>query len=196
MKLVTSNIPKDLLKITPIAVQFFIDHYFDPFSKERVEEIAIRFWKDLYDEAGDTIAYCDFEEDEDNPDGLPDCFNIIFNDNKYRDVRHKVYLKTLFHELCHADQYLSGRLQQKEDNNEEKKPYNLWNGKRFEDDHDYWKQPWEIEAYGTEETAYNKFVELYPELKQKRNKQRYNGRFGVAWFNEQVNKIIKSGSKR
>jgi hypothetical protein len=196
MNLVTSNIPRDLYKITPIAVNFFIDHYFDPVSKARVEEIAIRFWKDGYDEADDTIAYCDYEEDEDNPDGLPDCFEIVFNDKKYRDVRHKVYIKTIFHELCHADQYLSGRLQQKEDTNEEKTPYNLWYGKRFEEEHDYWKQPWEIEAYGTELTAYQKFAELYPELKLKRGKEKYNGRINAPAFNEQVNHIIKNGTTR
>jgi hypothetical protein len=192
MKLVTSNIPKDLYKITPIAVNFFIDHYFQPESKDKVEEIAVRFLKSGYTEGEDTIAYCDFDEDDDEP--TPTCFEIVFNDKRYRDVKFKVYLKTLFHELCHADQYLSGRLQSK--STEEGKFYDLWYGKRFEQTHDYWKQPWEAEAYGTETLSYNKFVELYPELQLKRGKEQYNGRGDAAKFKEKVNLLIQNGTTR
>jgi hypothetical protein len=192
MKLITSNIPKDLLKITPIAVNFFIDHYFTPESKERLEEIAIRFWKTGYTEADDTIAYCDFDEDDD--EDFPSCYEIVFNDKKYRDVRFKVYIKTIFHELCHADQFLSGRLKHKTD--KDGTPYSLWYGKRYEEEFDYWKQPWEIEAYGTEITSFSKFAEVYKELKLRQSKERYNGRGDAKKFGDQVNLLIKNGTTR
>lgn len=178
MKIVTSNVPKELYRLTPIAINFFVEHYFTEKSKRDVEEVAIRFLSTGYDQASDTMAYCDFMPE------TPRCFDIVFNNTLYRDITYKNYLTTIFHELTHADQYLTGRLKCKNPRNSP--PYFVWKNKRYYEDSDYWREPWEIEAYGTEACAYAKFVGLNPELGLKRFKSRYNGRHRIGSIDDKI----------
>lgn len=57
-------------------------------------------------------------------------------------------LKTLAHEMVHVKQYAMGDVNIKG---------TRWLGSKVEDT-DYWIQPWEIEAYGTQPGLWNKFA--------------------------------------
>lgn len=179
MKLKTSNIPSDLLDLTKIAVDFFYENFFTAVTKDRVEEIVVRFAGSTasleYDIDG-SMASCDYEE-EDN--GTHPTDFVIEVANAYRDIKPRYYLQTLFHELTHADQYCSGRLE----NRQTKKhvPYILWEGDRYEETHEYWKQPWEIEAFGMEECAYRSFIEKHKEYGLKYNPS-FLGRKVSKWL--------------
>jgi hypothetical protein len=185
MKIVTSNIPKDLFAITPIAIEFFVEHYFDPVARENVDEIAVRFLSSNYDQDEDTLAYCDYDEDE-NENGIPTSFELIFNNRSYRDIRYKHYITTIFHELCHANQHLTGRL--KIQMNEDGTHTHFWEGKEDKSP-DYWHEPWEIEAYGTEICAYCHFADLYPELQLRRYRSKYNGRSNTLPITPRIKKL-------
>jgi hypothetical protein len=180
-----------LYRITPIAIKFFAEHYFTEKSKNLIDEIAVRFLSTSYTQEQDTIAYCDFTPED---DGVPTSFDLVFNNNLYRDVTYKHYLTTVFHELTHADQYMSGRLKCVSPRNG--LPYFVWNKKRYYDDSDYWKEPWEIEAYGTETCAYSKFVATYPELGLRKYKSVFNGRGALAMrLDDKIDLIMKRGKK-
>ena len=58
-------------------------------------------------------------------------------------------LKTLAHEMTHIKQYAY---------NETNETLTRWKGKKIDSDIDYWVQPWEIEAFGTEVGLFSKFV--------------------------------------
>lgn len=189
MKLITSNIPKELYRITPIAVNFYKEHYFTPKAKDRIEQVSIRFISSGYTEAEDTMAYCDYEEDG----GYPTEYDIVFNNRKYRDIKYKHYITTIFHELTHANQYLTGRMKQVSPKRGD--PYTLWEGKKYAESVPYWNQPWEIEAYGTEACAYAKFADVYPELQLKRYKNKYNGRSVVGPIDDRIDLVMKRGKK-
>ena len=59
-------------------------------------------------------------------------------------------LKTLAHEMTHIKQYAY---------NETNETLTRWKGKKVDSDSiDYWVQPWEIEAFGTEVGLFSKFA--------------------------------------
>lgn len=185
MKLITSNIPKDLYRITPIAINFFIEEYFAPVAKKKIEEISIRFLGPSYQQASDTLAYCDYEDDEGR---IPRVFDIVFNDKANRNIRFRHYITTIFHELTHANQHLTGRLKIVTRKN---KNICIWEGKEYDEEKlTYWKHPWEIEAYGTEIVAYSHFADQYPELQLKRYKTKYNGRHLAQPMDERIDKLL------
>lgn len=178
MKLKTSNIPSDLLDLTKIAIEFYHENFFSEDSKKRVEEIIVRFAGTTdsleYDIDG-SMASCDYEIEDDG--SYPVDFTIEVA-NPYRDIKPLYYLKTLFHEMTHVDQYCSGRLESRQ--TKKHVPYLLWEGDRYEETHEYWKQPWEIEAYGTEECALLSFLEKHKDygIKYKPN---FLGRKASKW---------------
>lgn len=193
MKLKTSNIPRDLLDLTKIAVQFYHDHFFSEDTKKRVEEVIVRFAGTVdsleYDIDG-SMASCDYEIEDDG--SYPVDFTIEIATD-YRDVKPLYYLKTLFHELTHVDQYCSGRLE----NRQTKKhvPYLLWEGDRYEESHEYWKQPWEIEAYGVEECALMSFLDKNKDCNIK-YKPNMMGRAASKWKMPDPNAPKKTRKKK
>ena len=59
-------------------------------------------------------------------------------------------LKTLAHEMTHIKQYAY---------NETNETLTRWKGRKVDSDNmDYWVQPWEIEAFGTEVGLFSKFA--------------------------------------
>jgi hypothetical protein len=183
MKIVTSNVPKDLFKITPIAINFFVENYFEPIAQSRVEEIAVRFLSAGYGHDMDTLAYCDHDEEG----RIPSSYELVFN-NAYRNIKYKHYITTIFHELTHAHQYLTGHLRTVTPKKGD--PYTVWKGKKYTLDFNYWFQPWEIEAYGTETCAYCHFADKFPELELKRYKSKYNGRHLAQPMEDRIKKVM------
>lgn len=81
----------------------------------------------------DQCGFCDYDDDE-----------VILTIAKRLSVREA--LVTLFHEMIHVQQYVSGRLQHG----------SRWLGKVY--DCDYFDLPWEIEAHELEGVMMKKFI--------------------------------------
>jgi hypothetical protein len=79
------------------------------------------------------------------------------------DLHHKIvirlfksenWLRTLFHEMEHARQYLFGELMLEVD-------YVIWQGEMTRRNEEYWFTPWEVEARRVEEELYERFVKKF-----------------------------------
>jgi hypothetical protein len=64
------------------------------------------------------------------------------------------WLRTLFHEMEHARQYLFGELMLEVD-------YVIWQGEMTRRNEEYWFTPWEVEARRVEEELYEGFVKKF-----------------------------------
>jgi hypothetical protein len=166
----TSNLPIDLMEVTKLAVEHYLDRYFKKRTRDRIDEIKIIF-KNVGPRGVEELAYASYE---DNEGRLPTEFLIEFNAT-YIDIPVREYLITLMHEMTHILQYAEGRLKS---NHLSYK----WMGKKFDETgYDYWNLPWEREALAIELGAYATFADKYPELRLERWKPTYEGRKDSGW---------------
>jgi hypothetical protein len=168
MEIETVNVPKDLVAITHVALEFFADNFMSVAQREKIT-VCVEF---QYEKNPDIIAYCDFPP----PDkGLPVDFDLMYS-NKVRDIPIRDYITSIFHEMTHVLQYATGVLS-------ERGALTVWKGKKYSDasDTEYWLQPWEIEAYGMETCAYQYFVAKHPEIALKKYKHTSRGRRRSDW---------------
>lgn len=111
------------------AVKFYAKELFSEKMLENLK-IKIKFHTNLDNSA------CASVEDY-NDSGKPRSFLIeIHSYSSGSDI-----LKAIAHEMIHVKQFACGDLNE---------CLTRWKGNRIEDGLDYWKHPWEIDAYGTE----------------------------------------------
>ena len=147
---------RDLTQLLKLAASSFAEKLISPqLDKNITLNIYIR---DKLDAGG----YCDFEE-EGLP--LPRTFNIDIQ--RTRKKIHMFYV--LAHEMVHLKQMAKGELK---DRYKKTKDVTVWRGETYEDDISYWDQPWEIEAYGLENSLVAKFLIEHNQFKNLRQKQK------------------------
>jgi hypothetical protein len=90
------------------------------------------------------------------------------NNNFYIEIakfkKITTMLRVLAHEMVHVKQYFNKELMEIENNT-------YWCGKKYEK-MSYWDHPWEIEAYGLENSLVAKFIhkfDLYKQLKERKS---------------------------
>ena len=111
----------------------------------------------------DAGGFCDYEID---PTGNPREFNI-----EILRTRKKINMfKVLAHEMVHVKQHAKGEAKDKY--------ITVWFGEKYDDDTSYWDQPWEIEAYGLENSLVAKFLVEHDQFKNLRQKH-------ADWFAEE-----------
>lgn len=176
MRIRTSRVPKDLHKVTKDAVKFFCENFLHPRTAARIESVSIVYRK-FDKEYADSIAYCDPEDSDEQR--RPTIFTIEINE-KYRDMKVREYVLTIFHELVHLRQYATGQLRSLNDGSA------TWKGKNYPEDTVYWLMPWEVEAQGLEVSIYQLFIAKHPGYNLKRYKRRYNGRHMSGWTGAKV----------
>jgi hypothetical protein len=108
----------------------------------------------LFDVAGEISV--DFEKVD--FDGLAGF--CIGDDGEYSihinaEYDNQMVISTIFHELVHVEQIVSGRLVQSTGRNHARWNDESWPSTQYE------KYPWEVEAYGTEKLMYEKWSKLY-----------------------------------
>jgi len=143
-----------LTKLLKMAANFFAEKLISPqLSKNITLNIYI---KDKLDAGG----YCDYEY-EGLP--LPRTFNI-----EIKRIKTKIHMfLILAHEMVHLKQMAKGEMK---DRYKKSKYVTVYRGETYEDDISYWDQPWEIEAYGLEQSLVAKFLiehDQFKTLKQK-----------------------------
>ena len=85
--------------------------------------------------------------------------------------------KVLAHEMVHVKQIAKGEMK---DRYVKSKYVTVWFGEKYsEEDVSYWDQPWEIEAYGLENSLVAKFLIEYDQFKNLRQKH-------SDWFAEEA----------
>jgi hypothetical protein len=145
---------KQLTKLFKIAANHIADNLLSQKLKKNIN-VQIHI-KDNLGAGG----YCDFEEQWPYP---PRDFTIELDRTK---KRIHMFL-ALAHEFVHLKQYAKGEVK---DKLYRRKYVKVWMGQVYDDDVSYWDQPWEIEAYGLENSLIAKFLkehDLFDELKQK-----------------------------
>jgi hypothetical protein len=83
--------------------------------------------------------------------------------------------KVLAHEMVHVKQHAKGEAK---DKFKKDKYITVWFGEKYDDDTSYWDQPWEIEAYGLENSLVAKFLVEHDQFKNLRQKH-------ADWFAEE-----------
>lgn len=118
-------------------------------------------------------GYCDCD-DSDWPN-LPRDFTI-----ELEKTRKRIHMfLALAHEMVHLKQMAKGEMKDKYIKNKYMK---VWQGDLVEDNVTYWDQPWEIEAYGLENSLVAKFLiehDLFHTLNQKPS----------SWFHSKKTKL-------
>ena len=110
-------------------------------SKKMLENIYLRI---QFDKNLDEHGYASVEEYNDS--GKPREFLIEISPL----IGAKEILDTLAHEMVHIKQYVYGETNEK---------LTRWKGEKINsDDVDYYKHPWEIEAYGMSRGLFTNFV--------------------------------------
>jgi hypothetical protein len=145
---------KELSKLFKLAAKSYSEKLISPqLSKNITVKIRI---KDKLDAGG----YCDFE---DNWPYSPRDFIIELN-----RTRKKIHMFTaLAHEMVHLKQFAKSEMK---DKLYKRKYVTVWKGEIYEDI-SYWDCPWEIEAYGLENSLVAKFLtehDVFKELNQKK----------------------------
>jgi len=151
-----------LVKLLKLAAHSYANNLMPP---NIIKNISIRILiKDVLDAGG----YCDYDIDV---AGIPKEFNI-----EILKSRKKISMfKVLAHEMVHVGQVVRGEMK---DKFVRSKCITSWFGVKYEDV-SYWDQPWEIEAYGLENSLVAKFLvehDLFKDLKQRQ----------ADWFAEEL----------
>lgn len=118
----------------------------------------------------DAGGYCDYDQDD---LACPRDFTI-----EICRTRKKINMfKVLAHEMVHVKQIARGEMK---DRYVKSKYVVVWFGEKYsEEDVSYWDQPWEIEAYGLENSLVAKFLVEHDQFKNL--KQRHSD-----WFAEEA----------
>jgi hypothetical protein len=147
---------KELVKLIKLAARFYSSQLISS-SLDKNIQLKIHIIDNL--PAG---GYCDYEED-----GWPQPprnFSIELDRPK---KRIHLFL-ALAHEMVHLKQFAKSEMKEKL---HKRKYVKVWQGQIFDDDISYWDQPWEIEAYGLENSLVAKFLikhDLFDKLNQKK----------------------------
>ena len=146
---------RELTKILRLATYSFSKNLFSPRLASNLK-LDIRI-KDKLDAGG----YCNYVGDS-KP---PRTFMIeIFR------ARKKIHMfSALAHEMVHVKQMAKGEMK---DRYKKTKYVTVWRGETYEDDVHYWDQPWEIEAYGLENSLVAKFLIEHNQFKNLRQRQK------------------------
>jgi hypothetical protein len=154
-----------LVYLLKLAAESFAKNLMSPqLSKNISIKIIVR---DKLDAGG----FCDYEIDR---DGNPREFTI-----ELLRTRKKINMfKVLAHEMVHVKQHAKGEAK---DKFKKDKYITLWFGEKYDDDTSYWDQPWEIEAYGLENSLVAKFLVEHDQFKNLRQKH-------ADWFAEELTK--------
>jgi hypothetical protein len=156
--LITVSGAKDrhLTKLLKLAAQSFADKLLSPQLEKNITVKVII--KDNLDAGG----YCDFIEE-----GLQNPRSFIIDIQRTRKKIHM--FSVLAHEMVHLKQMAKGEMK---DRYRKTKYVTVWRGETYEDDVLYWDQPWEIEAYGLENSLLAKFLIEHNQFKNLRQKQK------------------------
>jgi hypothetical protein len=154
-----------LVYLLKLAAESFAKNLMSPqLSKNISIKIIVR---DKLDAGG----FCEYEVDR---DGNPREFII-----ELLRTRKKINMfKVLAHEMVHVKQHAKGEAK---DKFKKDKYVTLWFGEKYDDDTSYWDQPWEIEAYGLENSLVAKFLVEHDQFKNLRQKH-------ADWFAEELTK--------
>jgi len=146
---------RQLIKLFKLAANHIADNLL---SKQLKKTISVRI--EIKDNLG-AGGYCDFEEQWPYP---PRDFIIELDRTK-----KKIHMfLALAHEMVHLKQYAKGEVK---DKLYKRKYVKVWMGQVYDDEISYWDQPWEIEAYGLENSLIAKFLienDLFDHLNQKK----------------------------
>lgn len=134
---------KNLTKNLKLASNFFANLLL---SKRIVAKLDIQIFVQDKLEAG---GFCFCEDDGKNPRS----FTIEIARNK-REIQ---MIKILAHEIVHVKQYARNEMKE---TSYKKKAVTYWLGELHYDTM-YWDRPWEIEAYGLENSLLVKFLSEY-----------------------------------
>jgi len=146
-----------LTKMLKLAAHSYADKLLSPqLSKNITVQVRIR-------ERGQINAggFCEMDEDT---LVSPRCFNIDIGRTK-----KKIHMFTILaHEMVHLKQWATGEMK---DRYLRRNYVTIWRGETYQEDHSYWDQPWEIEAYGLENSLVAKFLIEHDQFKNIRQKQ-------------------------
>lgn len=145
---------RTLTNLFKLAAESFADKLLSKQLKKNIS-LKIQVLDDL-----DAGGYCDCEENWPNS---PRDFTIEIGRTKKKIFMFLV----LAHEMVHLKQMAKGEMKDKYIKN---KYFKVWQGQLVEDNVSYWDQPWEIEAYGMENSLVAKFLienDLFKTFKQK-----------------------------
>ena len=146
-----------LTKMLKLAANSYADKLLSPqLSKNITVKVRIR-------ERGQINAggFCEMDEDTNIS---PRCFNIDIGRTK-----KKIHMfSVLAHEMGHLKQMAKGEMK---DKYVKSRYVTVWRGDWYEDDVNYWDQPWELEAYGLENSLVAKFLIEHNQFKNLRQKQ-------------------------
>lgn len=149
---------RQLTKLLKLAADSFADKLLSP---QLTKNITLRV--KIKDQNKMTAGgYCDIDETDDGI--LPRNFVI-----EIARTKKKIHMFTvLAHEMVHLKQMAKGEMK---DRYVKTRYVTVWQGDRYEDDVSYWDQPWEIEAYGLENSLVAKFLIEHNQFKNLRQKQ-------------------------
>lgn len=112
-------------------------------SPQMIRHLSIKI---ILKENLDAGGYCQSDDDR-----KPRNFTIQI----YKSRRKFTLLEILAHEMIHVKQMATGQLKDVSINRES---VVLWCGVVYEHDVSYWDQPWEIEAYGLQNSLVAKYL--------------------------------------
>lgn len=146
---------KTLVKLLKLAAHSYAGNLLSPqLSKNITVTITV---KDNIDAGG----YCDYEFSD---TGNPREFRIdIIRTNRTINM-----FKILAHEMVHLKQLAKGEMK---DRFIKSRCITSWFGVKYDEDYSYWDQPWEIEAYGLENSLVAKFLMEQDQFKNLKQKQ-------------------------
>lgn len=145
----------ELTKLLKLAAQSFADKLLSPQLEKNIQ-VTIKIHDRL--EAG---GFCDFEEE-----GLPSPRSFKIDICRTKKKIHM--FSVLAHEMVHLKQMAKGEMK---DKYVKSRYVTVWRGDWYEDDVSYWDQPWELEAYGLENSLVAKFLIEHNQFKNLRQKQ-------------------------
>ena len=145
---------KQLTYMLKLATNSFAKNLF---SLQMIRHLEIRI---RIEDKLDAGAYCDYIGDRYPP--------RIFLIDIHRTSKKIHMFSALAHEMVHVKQLAKGEMK---DRLLKTKYYTLWRGETYSNDVSYWDQPWEIEAYGLQESLVAKFLMEHDQFKNLRQRQ-------------------------
>jgi hypothetical protein len=149
---------RELTKLLKLAADSFANKLFSPqLLKNLILKIMVKPATNMV--AG---GYCNIADDDEGTH--PRIFDI-----EIAKTKKKIHMFTvLAHEMVHMKQFATGEMK---DRYVKTQYVTVWRGDKYEDDVSYWDQPWEIEAYGLENSLVAKFLIEHNQFKNLRQKQ-------------------------
>jgi len=146
---------RNLTKLLKLATQSFADKLLSP---QMIKNISLTVVIKNKMQAG---GYCDYKEE-----GLPLPRSFVIEICRTKKKIHM--FSVLAHEMVHLKQMATGEMK---DKYIKTRYVTVWRGDNYEDDVSYWDQPWEMEAYGLENSLVAKFLIEHNQFKNLRQRQ-------------------------